>query len=125
MIEDADGKPKVGPAAKKLGVRGLENPDMQDVNVLLPTDLVMPGIGGMSVAPDDPFYLVAFLHTRSMGGNSPHPIWVIDESDLGSDLITVFDTTQHRLICPVRPMTRMEFEAALASTRDRWLVYCR
>lgn len=124
MIEDADGKPKVGSAARRLGVRGLES-SHHDIFALLSTDRVKPSLGGMSATPDDPNDLPPFLKPVSLGGRGRDPVWVIDEADLGPDLIFVPDTATHGVIAPVREMTRDEYERALASTRDKWRLYCR
>src|SRR5438132_14114360 len=53
MIEDIDGLPRIGPEGRLLGVRPGNSPSPY-VTAMDPHDLVLPGHGGMSVAPNDP-----------------------------------------------------------------------
>jgi hypothetical protein len=124
MIEDVDGFPSVGSSARRLGVRGHESND-PDIQALVPSDVVDPQFGGMSVAPDEPRGLHPIRLPRSLGGRGRDPVWVIEESDLGPDLTVVRDKPGHALIVPVRPTTRDAYERALASTRDKWRLYSR
>lgn len=79
----------------------------------------------MSVAPDDPLNLHPIRLPRSLGGRGRDPVWVIEESDIGTDLTVVHDKPGHALIAPARPMTRDDYERALTSTRGNWRIYCR
>jgi len=81
---------------------------------------VRPGTGGMSVAPDSPYNLPRHRKPSQFGGIAKDPVWVIDESELGSDLKFVADTPQHGTIQPAREMTIDEFQAALANTAPKW-----
>ena len=123
MTPDVDGLPQAGPSARKLGVRGQDQAPNQDVAALHPTDIVQPGVGGMSVAPNDPIN----LHYRRRppaigGGKGKDPVWVIDGADLGPDLRyrPDDDNTTHGVIEPTRPMTLAEFQQALAGIRAKW-----
>src|SRR6059058_2366777 len=60
MKEAADGFPAVGSSSRLLGVRP-GNAPTPDVLAVAPSDLVLPGQGGMSVAPDDPANLPRHL----------------------------------------------------------------
>jgi hypothetical protein len=68
MKEGSDGLPETGPSARKLGVRpagtALKKPDVMAVN---PSDIVYPGQGGMSVAPNDPGNLPSQRRPVSLG----------------------------------------------------------
>jgi hypothetical protein len=124
MREAADGLPVVGPSPRTLGVRpgSFPNPDVPAVQ---PDDLVQPGDGGLSVAPDDPMYLPYFRRPPSLGGKGSDPVWYIELDELGLDLSFRQHKTTHGLIEPSRPMTLREFQDALARTRNRWQLACR
>jgi hypothetical protein len=124
--DPSDGLPLVGPSARKLGVRGLEVAPNDDIPALAPSDTVHPGHKGMSVAPDSPSNLPERRRPSSIaGGLGKDPAWVIDELDLGPDLRYYADANsdRHGIIGPARPMTRAEYEAALAATRPAWRLY--
>jgi hypothetical protein len=123
MRADADGLPAVGPTARTIGVRGLEAAPFEDVPALLPTDVVPPRVGGMSVAPSDPVHLPPLRLPVSMGGKGRDPVWELDTNDLGPDLTARLDSPVHGLVEPVRPMTRAELQSALELTRPRWVRY--
>lgn len=116
----ADGAPEVAPSARGLGVRPGSAATKGDVRAVRPNDLVYPGHGGLSVAPDDPTALPKFRKPPSLGGHGPDPVWSLDLSDLGPDLGFRQDKPGHGLIEPSRPMTLQEFQDALAATRFRW-----
>lgn len=124
MREAADGLPVVGPTARTLGVRPVPHPNA-DVAASYPTDLVYPGGGGASVAPDDPMHLPPMRRPRSLGGSRNDPVWMIESDDLGPDLGFRRDNSVHGTIVPARTMTLAEFARALADTRTRWTLYCR
>lgn len=118
--------PLVGPSARKLGVRGLDQAPNQDVAALHSTDIVQPGIGGMSVAPNDPINLDYRRRPLEIGGGKgKDPVWVIEEADLGPDLRyrQDEDNDTHGVIEPSRPMPLDEFQQALANTRAKWQRY--
>ena len=123
--DPSDGLPSVGPSARKLGVRGLESAPNDDVPALAPGDIVHPGNKGMSVAPDDPTNLTERRRPMSLGGLGKDPAWSIDDAQLGPDLGFYPDANdpRHGVIGPARPMTRAEYEAALAATRAAWRLY--
>jgi hypothetical protein len=90
-----------------------------------PSDIVQPGQGGLSVAPDDPLQLQRHRRPASLGGTGRDPVWYIEIDELGPDLGFRQDRPGHGLIEPIRPLTLQEFQDALAGTRYRWELYCR
>jgi len=125
MIPDADGLPKVGRSARKLGVRtpaevapGVE----PDVSVTAPDEVVQPDAGGMSMAPDDPANLAENRRPPQVnGGVGKDPVWMIESNDLGPELRFNQDQASHGTIEPVQPMTLAQFELLLAATRTKWV----
>jgi hypothetical protein len=89
------------------------------------TDLLLPGQGGMSVAPNDPADLPRHRRPASLGGIGRDPVWYIEADDLGPDLVFRQDRPSHGLIEPKRAMTLDEFQAALARSRQFWKLHCR
>ena len=124
MTEDADGLPTVGPSARMLGVRPGSHPT-PDVLAIHPTAVVLPGQGGMSVAPNDPMGLQRHRRPASLGGTGRDPVWYIETEDLGPNLSFRQDRPTHGLIEPKDPLELQEFQNALAVTRPNWKLYCR
>ena len=124
MIEDVDGKPKVGPAATMLGVRAGPKVPPADVIASSPIDLVVSGFG-LSVAPNDPAFLPVFRRPPEIdGGTGKNPVWMIESDNLGPDLTFHFDKPPgHGLIQPAKTMTLGHFQLALMLTRERWARY--
>lgn len=123
MTPAEDGLPVVGRSARQLGVRTpVEVPDGDpDVTVQSADEIILPGTGGMSVAPNDPINLPPFRRPVVLGGKGRDPVWVLDTADLGSDLQFRQDSATHGLIEPARPVTLNEYEAAVAATRSKWV----
>jgi hypothetical protein len=124
MTEAPDGLPTTGPSGRLLGVRpgNAATPDVLAVN---PSDLVLPGHGGMSVAPDDPLNLQRHRRPAALGGIGRDPVWYIETDELGPDLEFRQDRPGHGLIEPKRAMTLDEFQVALAALRPHWKLHCR
>jgi hypothetical protein len=118
----ADGLPEVAPSARALGVRP-GNASHPDVAAIQPDDLVRPGEGGMSVAPDDPVRLARNRRPANLGGRGPDPVWWIEADVLGPSLVTRFDPPTHGFVEPAAEMTLLQFELALAATRPHWALY--
>ncbi|HVA47412.1 MAG TPA: hypothetical protein VNH11_13665 [Pirellulales bacterium] len=117
MRKNKSGLPDVGPHARALGVR-----PGTDVLATLPGDLVQPGLGGLSVSPGQAANLPYFRRPQQLGGTGKDPVWVIDSSLLGSNLVYRPDpsTTTHGLIEPSKPMTLDDFQNAIAATQTLW-----
>src|SRR4051812_35516498 len=94
MVEGQDGSPEVGPSARKLGVRP-GNAPTPDVLAADPQDIIAPGQGGMSAAPDDPLWLARHRRPASLGGLGQDPVWYIETDDLGPDLRFHQDSATH------------------------------
>lgn len=124
MKEDADGMPLVGRGPRVLGVRPGNNLT-PDVPAITPSDPVIPGQGGMSVAPGDPMHLQPYRRPPSLGGIGHDPVWWIDSDDLGSELRFRQDRLTHGLIEARHTMSLANYEDALAKTRSRWELYRR
>jgi len=116
----ADGLPEVGPSARMLGVRRGDQAPHNDVIAVAPSDPVLPGTGGMSVAPKDPANLPKNRRPASLGGTGKDPVWEIDDTDLGEDLQFSQDTSTHGVVEVKVEMTLDEYEQALAATRGKW-----
>lgn len=123
MTEDS-GKPKTGNSAKLLGVRVPPdpNPDItpDSSGNVHPSTMAAPQ--GMSTAPS-PADLPAFRKPVPFGGIVAAPnlkLWVIEDSDLGFNLVILRDSSTHITVGPARTMTLAAFQAALAATQGNW-----
>jgi hypothetical protein len=124
MIEAADGLPEIGRSARKLGVRSGDH-TTPDIPAVHSNDIVSPGDGGLSVAPDDPKHLPRHRRPASLGGFGADPVWVIDVSDLPIELAVILDSPKHALVEALNSMSLADYEAALTQTRVKWRVYAR
>lgn len=116
----ADGLPEVGPSARTLGVRHGDQAPHEDIAGVRPDDVVGPGGGGMSVAPDDPANLPRNRRPPEFGGIGKDPVWVIEVAELPPELTFRQDKPTHGLVETAAETTLADYEAALASTRERW-----
>jgi hypothetical protein len=117
MKEDPGGVPEQAAHARALGVRpGIDVPATRD------DDAVLPGQGGVSVSPDDPFNLPYFRRPPEFRGTGKDPVWTIDDTQLGPDLQYRPDPAHsgHGFLEPARPMTLREYRRALEQTRGAW-----
>lgn len=119
MKADASGRPAIGPSARTLGVR----PGI-DVPAVGPNDAISPGQEGLSVTPDDPMQLPLIRRPSNFGGRGRDPVWMIDETDLGTDLVYRTDPNRaaHGFIEPSRTMTLDDYQQVLAATQSRWVI---
>jgi hypothetical protein len=124
MREDTDGMPILGMGSRTLGIRpgNMLTPDVDAVN---PTDIVVPGDGGVSVTPDDPANLPYPRRPMSLGGKGRDPVWYIEADDLTPTLQSIPDSPIHGAIEVSGPMSLQEFQDAVAATRSKWRIHCR
>src|SRR5262249_30524351 len=117
MREAVGGMPEGGSSARTLGIR----PGI-DVTANLPNEMVQPGTGGLSVAPDDPMNLPHFRRPPKWHGTGKDPVWAIDDSSLSPDLCYRPDPARagHGFVEPARSMTLEEFQEAIARTAGLW-----
>jgi hypothetical protein len=117
MREATDGLPIVEQSSRGLGVR----PGI-DIAAIDGAELVFPGDGGPSVAPDDPRNLPRHRRPAEFGGTGKDPVWSIDEDDLGALLVFRVDpdNPKHGYIEPARPLNVDSMQQALKSTRPNW-----
>jgi hypothetical protein len=107
-----DGYPVAGPGGRLLGVRPGSHPN-PDVLAIAPTNVALPGHGGLSVAPDDPLYLPTHRRTASLAGTGRDPVWYIETEHLGPDLEFRQDRQTHGLVEPRRPITFADVSGCL------------
>jgi hypothetical protein len=117
MKESGADLPQLEQSARGLGVRPAIDVPAADFQ-----EMVRPGEGGVSVAPDGPLNLPAFRRPPDFGGTGRDPVWVIDESELPPGLVYRPDPDRegHGFLEPAEEMSLAEYETAIASTQDRW-----
>lgn len=114
MKADKDGLPEVGSKFGMLGVRPKDpsNPKKRfDVPVSAPTDVIQPGMGGLSVNTDA---------TKLKPPDDEFLLWEIDSDELGSGLRVEPDGPPHHVIEVAAPASLAEMQERIAETRDRW-----
>jgi hypothetical protein len=117
MIPDSTGRPQIGSGPSMLGAR-------------VPTDIrpdalgsVQPGMGGISVTPDDPAGLPPHFRPPHLGGFGALPLYCLSASDLGGHLAFRPDQkkpNRHGFIEPAREMMIGDYQLALAGTQPDW-----
>jgi hypothetical protein len=111
------GAPQCGSAGNHLGIRpGFDIPTSPD-------ELVHPGMGGMSVTPDDPARLPPHVRPSWLGGQGKLPVFALDFAGIGAPLGLRLDPKhpeRHAFVEPTMMMTVDEYQAALCSTRASW-----
>ncbi len=124
MIADTDGQPLVKRSARALGVRTPADVALgvdPDVTVAAGYEIIQPGTGGMSAAPNDPANLAKNRRPPQVnGGIGKDPVWEIDTDDLGIVLRYNQDKLTHGTVEVAYPMTLSAYEAALLATRASW-----
>ena len=131
MIVDGDGRPKVAPTSRGLGVRvpPAAKPDITPDAA----GLVKPGTGGMSVSPnwrDLPYWLIpARLSHLVYGaiGRDDAACFRMGDGPFASGPVTVgldlrVDGPTHGLVEPASETAVADYQQALADTRDEWTV---
>lgn len=126
MKESGDGLPEIGSTARTLGVRPAGD-SVKDFDVLAtnPNEIIRPGEGGMSVAPEAPIFLLPHRRPASLGGFGFDPVWKIELEELGLALQFRQDSRTHGVIEPRRPMMLWEFQDVLVKTQRQWRLHCR
>jgi hypothetical protein len=117
MLKDAAGRPKCGSAANHLGVRiGVDiKPDE--------TGTVAPGMGGLSVTPDDPSRLPPHVRPARLGGCGALPVFRIQTGTLPTSLTYRPDQKhprKHGLVEPARVEHIDAYQADLSGTGPNW-----
>lgn len=126
MTPDSDRHPTVARQARALGVR--VDGDVRDVFPDL-NGYLRRGGGGMSVAPDDPWYLPAHRRPRRLGrGSTGHDedfVFSIDETSVETRGLAIrvdAPDRSHALVEPSVAEPLGDYEARLAATRPAWAV---
>jgi hypothetical protein len=117
MKDDGEGMPACGPTARTLGVRLTRDIKISE------DQMVGPGTGGMSVAPDSPQNLERHRRPAEHGGYGPDPVWEIDSDDLPSTLAYRPDprnVSRHGFVEPIEEMSLNAYQEALATSRGFW-----
>ncbi|WP_456238716.1 Tse2 family ADP-ribosyltransferase toxin [Paraburkholderia antibiotica] len=115
MKTGSDGLPVAEPTARGLGAR-------PDVDIPVGSDgMVHPGTGGISVAPGSAANLPPHRRPASMGGTGKDCACMLNTTSLPDSLKYVQDSASHGTIQPSTSMSLSDYQAALASTRDKWV----
>jgi len=127
MKKGDDDQPRLGRSSTSLGVR-------------VPTDIspnrhgnVVPGTGGMSVAPSFPALPALLIPKRlqhlapKARGSSSNFVWTMgegpfQESPIADRLQLRPDSSIHGTVEPDQPMPLQTFEDALSATRASWMI---
>ena len=67
------------------------------------------------------YYLHPAIRPPEFGGTGVGAVWVIDETDLPSELCFRQNMPTHGMIEPTAEVTLAEYQRALESTRTKWL----
>lgn len=121
MTPDEDGKPKVGPSARELGVR-------RDNDITpSPEGIVEPGTGGMSVSTGNMWSIPPHRRPRPMGnGSSGPPVDVVYRAQVEAicqmrlQVREDLPEIHHALVEPSVAMQYLEFVNLLECTRNDW-----
>lgn len=83
---------------------------------------VLPGIGGMSVTPNDVRDLPHHRLPQDMGGTGKRPAWEIRSDELPQELAYRSDpmNRKHGFVEPAKPMEVDEFRRAIEGTASLW-----
>ncbi|GAA5035337.1 hypothetical protein GCM10023258_37080 [Terrabacter aeriphilus] len=107
--------------APLIGEGGLHIRPGLDVEATQHDELVQPGTGGLSTAPDNPMLLPAFRRPRSLGGTSKHPVWSMARHALGAyGLGSRRDGATHESIEPLVETTLANFTDGVHRTAPDW-----
>ena len=136
-MAEENGKPKMGPNARLLGVRPNIDIDVEQVpkdwldeqGYLLPeterksseesVTVAIRNTKGMSVSLSIEG-LPPFRKPPKFDGIGKDPLWQIDDSKIVGDIEAVQDSPTHVSILPSATMLLEKYEAALAQTQNEW-----
>lgn len=105
------------------GASGLDIRRGQDVEAVNDSDIVGPGSGGLSTAPDQPLLLARHRRPESLGGTSNHPVWAIErEAFARFRLRAIRDRPDHETVEAQQEMPLSDFIAEIHSTVSEWEV---
>jgi len=115
-MEEREGTPIIGESARSLGARRYKDTPVDDAG------LVRPGLGGMSVSPDDPLNLPTHRLPPEFGGTGKDPVWAINEYNLGEKLSyrPDPDNPTHGFVEPAGVMSFDDYQQAIHETQDQW-----
>jgi hypothetical protein len=125
MMPDIDGLPIVARHPRALGVR-VEGAH-KDVHLDSDGRLV-PGSGGLSVAPAEPWNIPNHRRPKGMGRGSTGPnedrVYSIVHGSLAEAELTARPDparpSKHAFVEPREPVTLTVYEASLGRTREKW-----
>ncbi|WP_230957940.1 hypothetical protein [Burkholderia diffusa] len=115
MKTGSDGLPVAEPTARGLGARP---------GVDIPVDsngMVHPDTGGISVAPESARNLPPHRRPENLGGTGKDCACLLSTTNLPKSLKYVQDSAKHGTIQPSTSMSLSDYQAALGSTRDKWI----
>jgi hypothetical protein len=124
MKKCRDGKPKCGARFGHLGVRVPPVQPGGKVDIRPdPQGNVQPGVGGISVIPDNPELIPVSLRAPESGGTSLQPLFSLKIEALGPDLSYRPDSRnpqEHGYVEPARSMPIADYQKGLCDTRLSW-----
>jgi len=81
---------------------------------------VEPGLGGMSVTPNDPWDLPRHRRPPSLYGTGKRPVWEYSIAHLPSSLVLRLESVTHGLVEPGARMGITVYRSSLGSTAPDW-----
>jgi hypothetical protein len=132
MKKGEDDKPVVEDSAKGLGVRGTPVHGVVDVDLDREDRVILNG-KGMSVAPAwralPPHRISARLRDRSPAAIGSSDVYCFTMGDgsfengpVSDGLDLLRDSATHGVVAPRQSVSLAEYQAALADTRERWVL---
>ncbi|WP_174913755.1 RHS repeat-associated core domain-containing protein [Burkholderia diffusa] len=115
MKTGSDGLPVAEPTARGLGAR-------PGVDIPVDTDgKVHPNTGSISVAPESARNLPPHRRPENLGGTGKDCACLLNTANLPKSLKYVQDSAKHGTIQPRTSMSLSDYQAALSSTREKWV----
>lgn len=103
------------------GARGLDIRRGCDIAALNDDDLVGPGLGGLSTAPDEPRLLQRHRRPESLGGTGRDPVWSIQREHLSPHgLASRRDSPQHELVEAAEEVELRDLIKRIHGTAANW-----